>query len=126
VKNEEIVIPVSKYTRELIDMGEPKTLLGYSLLRGVVKRNALIPSMTNQKSNEVLKQVCKAAGIDKNVCTHDGRHTFATLYLEAGGSVEVLQRLMGHSNITTTMIYVHISAERVKSEARRVFENWRA
>ena len=36
------------------------------------------------------------------------RHTFATSFLSLGGKVEVLQKIMGHSKLETTMVYVHI------------------
>lgn len=39
---------------------------------------------------------------------HTGRHTFAANYLSAGGKVYNLQHIMGHSNINTTMGYVHV------------------
>ena len=56
--------------------------------------------------------------INKRVTTKVGRHTFATVFLECGGKVEVLQRILGHSKIETTMVYVHISRkqQRVQME----------
>jgi site-specific recombinase XerD len=50
----------------------------------------------------------KACKINKNVSFHISRHTFATNYLLSGGNVVNLQKLMGHSKIEETMIYVHI------------------
>ena len=48
----------------------------------------------------------------KDIRFHDLRHTFASLLLEAGVSMKVVQELLGHSTITTTMdIYAHISDE---------------
>jgi site-specific recombinase XerD len=46
--------------------------------------------------------------IQKKVSFHVARHTFATSFLRAGGQVEKLQKLLGHSDIKQTMIYVHI------------------
>jgi len=40
---------------------------------------------------------------------HVARHTFATNFLIAGGRVEILQKILGHSKIDETMIYVHIA-----------------
>lgn len=65
--------------------------------------------ITDQKVNEYLKQIAHYAGIRKAITTKVGQHTFATLFLEAGGKVEVLQQIMGHSKIETTMTYVHLT-----------------
>lgn len=70
--------------------------------------------------NKALKRCAKLAGISKNLTYHTARHTFATGFLNAGGKVEVLQRILGHSDIKTTMVYVHISRERLKEEAAKL------
>ena len=53
-----------------------------------------------------------------------GRHTFATMFLEKGGDVQVLQKLLGHSEITTTMIYVHIIAKTQKLQILAAFDGF--
>jgi len=42
---------------------------------------------------------------------HALRHTFATMYLRAGGDVESLRRILGHSNVSTTLVYLHLVAD---------------
>jgi integrase/recombinase XerD len=74
----------------------------------------------DQVINRNLKELAILAGIKKKITFHTARHTFATGYLAAGGSVEVLQQLLGHSKIEDTMVYVHISRERKRKEAERV------
>lgn len=59
--------------------------------------------------NRELKDICKIAKINKSVSFHVSRHTFATNFLISGGKVEILQKLLGHSKIENTMIYVHIA-----------------
>lgn len=59
--------------------------------------------------NSGLKLIFLTLGITKKISFHVSRHTFATNYLRAGGQVEKLQTLLGHSKIETTMIYVHIT-----------------
>lgn len=66
--------------------------------------------------NEDLKEVMFFLGIRKHITFHCGRHTFATNYLRMGGKVEVLQKILGHSNIQETMIYSHI-VEQEKEES---------
>ena len=53
--------------------------------------------------NSAFKRICKNAGITKPVNTHMLRHTFATRCIEAGVDLPVLQKLMGHANIETTI-----------------------
>ena len=53
------------------------------------------------------------AGIQKHVKVHTLRHTFATLYLDAGGRIEDLQQMLGHADLKTTMLYLHFTNERL-------------
>ncbi|WP_299160940.1 site-specific integrase [uncultured Tenacibaculum sp.] len=62
----------------------------------------------DQDINEILKEIAKNAGVQKHLTFHVARHTFATNFLIKGGRVENLQKILGHSMITETMIYVHI------------------
>ena len=64
-----------------------------------------------------VKQVAKAAGVKKEICTHTLRHTFATHLLEDGMDIMTLKDLLGHQNIETTMEYLHIA----QLESQRVF-----
>ena len=58
--------------------------------------------------NRELKEIAKICSIKKLLTYHVSRHTFATNFLICGGRVEHLQKILGHSKITDTMIYVHI------------------
>lgn len=62
----------------------------------------------DQHINDELKKIMAILKIQKKVTFHVARHTFATSFLRAGGQVEKLQLLLGHSDIKQTMIYVHI------------------
>lgn len=63
---------------------------------------------TEQHINLELKTIAKTCGIKKHITFHVARHSFATNFLICGGRVEVLQKLLAHSNIRETMEYVHI------------------
>jgi site-specific recombinase XerD len=64
-----------------------------------------------------IKQAAKAAGVQKEVCVHTLRHSFATHLLEDGMDIMTLKDLLGHQNIETTMEYLHIA----QLESQRVF-----
>jgi len=56
-----------------------------------------------------LKQAVEKAGIKKAVCVHTFRHTYATHQLEAGQNIMTLKDLLGHTDIRTTLLYLHIA-----------------
>jgi integrase len=61
-----------------------------------------------QVYNKALRSLAAHLDIAKRITSHVGRHTFATNYLIAGGKVERLMRQLGHSELDTTMVYVHL------------------
>ena len=63
---------------------------------------------TREHINRELKTIAHQLDINKRIYFHSSRHTFATNFLISGGNVVNLQRLLGHSKIEETMIYVHI------------------
>lgn len=75
-----------------------------------------VQKFTDQFLNREIRKICNSCKITKHVSMHVGRHTFATLFLKAGGKVEKLQQLLGHSSITQTMIYSHIVQEEANKE----------
>ena len=78
--------------------------------REIVNHEPLLfeKKFADQHINDELKKIMALLKIQKKVTFHVARHTFATSFLRAGGQVEKLQKLLGHSDIKQTMIYVHI------------------
>lgn len=77
----------------------------------------------DQTFNKYIKRIGEHLEIKKNVTAHVARHTFATTFLELGGAVEVLNKILGHADLTTTMIYVHVTNKR-KSEQVNNFDEF--
>lgn len=68
------------------------------------------PQYSERSVGEVIKQLAKKAGIDnKRVYTHLMRHTSATHLVENGTDINLIQKILGHSNVKTTNIYLHVS-----------------
>lgn len=74
--------------------------------------------ISDQKTNKALKEIAEIAGIEKHLTFHVARHTFGTLALESGVSVETLQEVLGHSDIKTTQIYAKITSRKKHEELK--------
>ena len=71
----------------------------------VIKKDVVLPVITNQKMNAYLKEIADLARIEKHLTTHLARHTFATLSLSNHVPIESISKMLGHSDIRTTQIY---------------------
>lgn len=67
---------------------------------------------TEQSIRLMLKKYTRLAGIERNITPHMFRHSFATYLIEEGIDVSCVQKILGHSSIKTTQIYIHIAAKK--------------
>ena len=70
---------------------------------------------SNSSANQFIKRYSKRAGIKKKVTAHTFRHSYATHLLENGTDIRIIQKLLGHNSIRTTMIYTHVAEQSVLS-----------
>lgn len=72
------------------------------------KRGVLLPVISNQRMNSYLGEIAGICGINKPLTMHIARHSFACLALANGVSMEIIARMLGHSDIRTTKIYAKV------------------
>jgi len=108
---ESVYVPVIPAAQEIIDKYEDdpaREVEGF-----------ILPRYSNQKLNSYLKMVATMAGINKEMTHHVARHTFATIALNKGMPLEVVQKILGHCNIRTTQIYAKMQTSTLEKEMEK-------
>lgn len=120
----ELTFQIQKtYEKKLQDMMLPLTREALSYLEDSRREEGLTGffNYTDQYSNRQLKAIARELEIETELHHHVGRETFATEFIRRGGKVEVLQMLLDHEKIETTMKYVHVDND-MKRDAIRMLD----
>ena len=83
----------------------------------------LLPVCSNQKMNSYLKELADICGIRKNLSTHCARHTFATLTLASGATIDNVAKMLGHANVNMTRHYAKVLDSSIMRDMEIVAEN---
>jgi integrase/recombinase XerD len=116
--NKERIIPINDvaikylqlYINEYRDKLIKKNLNNYIFLNNHGNK------MTRQGIFKMIKSYSLSKNINKNISPHTLRHTFATHLLENGADLRIIQELLGHSDISTTQIYTHLTNDTLHKE----------
>jgi len=119
--SKERVVPVGKMAydrvRRYVDEARPK--LVKSKTTDVLFLNRFGGAFTRQGLWKLIIHYAQKAGLQKNVHPHTFRHSFASHLLEGGADLRAVQVMLGHSDISTTQIYTHVTRERLKEIHRK-------
>lgn len=108
-------IPIMDAAQEILSR---YTANAYCQTHGV-----LLPVCSNQKMNVYLKELADICGIRKHLSTHTARHTFATLTLASGATIENVAKMLGHSDTKMTRHYARILDSSILRDMQTVAKN---
>lgn len=113
--NKERIVPMNEtvciYLKDYIDNYRDELLNGKNSKYLFVNQKGNI--MTRDNFYHILEKICQNSIINKKISPHTIRHTFATHLLENDADLRSIQEMLGHSDISTTTIYTHVSQEKI-------------
>ncbi len=131
--DKERIVPIPDIAKETLymwmthrkDMKQRDYARFYSITEKQIESKYLFPGSDGEPNvydslRQVVMKACKHAEI-KKASPHVLRHTYATRLKDAGVELNVIQRLLGHTNINTTTIYVHLETAELRKSVEDVF-----
>ncbi len=114
--NKERIVPVG--TKAIAAMQNYLTAVRPLWLKSPREKAVFISKQGNPLSRQwvwrIIKDRARKAGIEKPVSPHTFRHSFATHLLVGGADLRSVQELLGHSDVSTTQVYTHLTDQRLK------------
>lgn len=98
----------------------PQALAIIDKYRKKRKGNLVFPTISNQHANQHLKVIAEQCDLHINLTFHLSRHTFATMALTNGASIESVSKMLGHTNIRTTQHYARIVNQKVQDDMKEL------
>ena len=115
--NKERIVPISEYSLYYIKLYyDMRDTFFKGKINDYLFLNNHGKKLTRQGFNKILNKILEEKNIKKEVTPHTLRHSFATHMLNGGADLRSIQILLGHSDISTTKIYTHISREKIKND----------
>ncbi len=105
---------LKKYLETRKDIN-PYLFISHDKRTGNREKNQQDESLTPRSVQRLVQKYARAAGITKPVTPHTLRHSYATDLLQNGADIRSVQTMLGHSSITTTQIYTHITDKELKN-----------
>lgn len=114
--SKERIVPLGDYAIRYIELylKEHREKLIKNELNDYLFLNNHGKKMTRQGFFKILKVIAKEKNIKTEFSPHTLRHSFATHLLNGGADLRSIQEMLGHSDISTTQIYTHVSKEKLK------------
>jgi integrase/recombinase XerD len=109
-------LPADRAVRDYLAQGRPHLAGKRSSPYLVLNRRG--SRLSRMGAWKIIRQCVNLAGIDKRVTPHTFRHSFATHLLEGGADLRVVQELLGHADIATTQVYVHLDRDYLREVYR--------
>ena len=115
--NKERIIPIGEYATNALNS---YLSIRYTFLKKEINDYLFLNNhgikMTRQGFFKIIKKLAQDNNIKKDISPHTLRHSFATHMINNGADLRTIQELLGHSDISTTQIYTHVSTEKLKQE----------
>lgn len=124
LENNTVLIYGKGAKERILQLGNPEVLSALILYQDTFKENItycgyffvnkLKHKLSDQSVRFMIKHYAELAGIEQHITPHMFRHSFATLLLEQDVDIRYIQKMLGHSSISTTEIYTHVSNNKQK------------
>jgi len=115
--NKERIVPINDYViKALKEYLNQRPILLKNKNTQELFLNSRGDKITREGFFKTLKKLLLEKGLNPNISPHTLRHSFATHLLEYGADLRIIQEMLGHSDISTTRIYTHVTNKKIKQD----------